>query len=191
MAVRLNDGLGGGLDLAWADMPCFYFQTRAVAIGLAFVRSLAWLRLSPFLPGWLAPETAEPTTGVAGLTARRSTAARSAIVVFTSSRSTVFRARLLGASRVSGSRLVRKVSATRARWLWTAADPVHGGRSAQMPCLRIPLPNAEITGRRRRGTLAARQMMNHTATRPGSRAVGGPVERRVRRRFGFGLGGPA
>jgi len=28
-------------------------------------------------------------------------------------------------------------------------------------------PNAELTGRRRRGALAARQMMNHTATRPG------------------------
>ncbi len=44
----------------------------------------------------------------------------------------------------------------------------------------IARPNAELTGRRRDGALAARQMMNHTAKRPGRHAVGGPVERRVR-----------
>lgn len=43
--------------------------------------------------------------------------------------------------------------------------------------------NVELTGRQRRGALAARQMMNQTAARPGRHAVGSPVERRVRPQF--------
>ena len=48
---------------------------------------------------------------------------------------------------------------------------------------RIPLSNVELTGRRRRGALAARRKMKQGAARPGCHAVGAPVERHVRPRL--------
>jgi hypothetical protein len=99
----------------------------------------------------------EPATGVARLTARRSTAARSAFVVLIASRGTDV---VECDSPSFNSPIPERAEYLLVQSCCVAADCHAQGRGRRVGRC-IPLPNVELTGRRRVGALAARRMMNH------------------------------
>jgi hypothetical protein len=121
---------------------------------------------------------AEPATGAARLTARRSTVARSAFVVFLASSGTVFRERHLDGSMLNSRFPEREYSSHAAGHWLSATDSVRTGRRAWTARFRIPLPNVELTGRRRQDAKPGPQRMYRVpADRAWWPAVGAPVQR--------------